>query len=97
MKLEEIIVRPLITEKLMAATGAGQYAFQVDVRASKRQIMDAVRLFFKVDPIKVRTMRVKGKARRSMKTRKEARLADWKKVIVTIKPDQKIDVFEATE
>lgn len=97
MKLEKVIIRPLITEKSMGGTSFGQFAFQVDRQATKRQIAQAVKHLFKVDPVKVQTMRVKGKTRRSLRTRKESRLPDWKKALVTLKEGQKIDLFEVTE
>ena len=97
MNLKEVIIKPIITEKLMTATGLGQFSFQVSPSATKRQIVAAVKKYFKVDPIKVRTVRVKGKERRSMRTRRTAKLSDWKKAIVTLREGQKIDAFEVTE
>ncbi|MCJ7827840.1 50S ribosomal protein L23 [Patescibacteria group bacterium] len=97
MDLKDIIKRPLITEKSLVATSLGKYSFAVDPRANKNQIKQAIRRFFKVDPVEIRTMRMKGKARRGMRSHKEVRLGQWKKAIVTLKEGQKIDAFEVTE
>ncbi len=97
MDLKRVIIRPIITEKSMVATSRGQYAFEVDPAATKKQISQAVRRFFAVEPIRVRTVVMKGKERRSMRTRQASRLGNWKKALVTLKEGQKIDAFEVTE
>lgn len=88
-----IIRRPLITEKaqIMAAQW-NAYAFEVDIRANKMQIKEAVEVAFSVRVINVRTITMKGKMKRY--GRRESKLPDWKKAMVTLAPGEKIELFE---
>jgi len=94
MDPRDIIVAPLITEKSMAGTAVGQYAFEVDRRATKTQIKHAIAEIFKVDVVKINTVNVGGKlknfARRGNRT--SGRQADWKKAVVTLAAGQKISL-----
>lgn len=89
-----ILKRPIISEKSLEAASRGEYAFEVDKNARKKDIAQAVKKVFGVDVKKVKTMVIKGKTRRSLKTRREYRLGNWKKAIVKLGEGQKIDVFE---
>ena len=92
MKLYEIIRRPVISEKSTAlAEVAGKYVFEVDSKANKHEIRDAVQKLFNVDVREVRTMVMHGKMKRV--GRFETKRANWKKAIVTLKEGQKIDFF----
>jgi large subunit ribosomal protein L23 len=88
----EVIVRPLITEKATILAGERKYAFEVDRRANKNQIRDAVKVAFKVQVTKVNTMNVRGKSRRVGRHYSHAR--DWKKAIVTLPEGDTIQIFE---
>ena len=88
-----IIKRPLITEKSMGLAGLGKYAFEVDINSNKIEIGQAVKQIFSVDVVKVNTLRVKGKTKR-MGRFPAGKTADWKKAYVTLKPGQRIDIFE---
>jgi len=88
-----IVKRPLITEKSMNVAAMGKYAFEVDINANKIDIADAVHKIFSVDVVKVNTLRVKGKSKR-LGRYPEGKTPDWKKAYVTIKPGQRIDIFE---
>ena len=88
-----IIKRPLITEKSMSLAGLGKYVFEVDISSNKIEIGQAVHQIFSVDVVKVNTLRVKGKTKR-MGRFPEGKTADWKKAYVTLKPGQRIQVFE---
>ena len=94
MEARDVIIAPLITEKSMAATAHAQYSFEVNRRATKTQIRQAVEQIFKVTVLKVNTVNVEGKvknfARRAMRT--HGKQADWKKAIVTLKAGEKIEV-----
>ena len=82
MKPEEIIVKPIITEKSNMGLEEGKYTFQVAKKATKVQIADAVETLFNVKVINVNTMMVKGKEKRVGAN--TGRRPDWKKAIVTI-------------
>lgn len=95
MKLDKIIIRPLITEKSMRETANGVYAFQVAEAAHKAQIREAVEKFFKVTVLKVRVLKRPGKRYKVGKNRREKTRKSLKKAIVSLKKGDKIDVFES--
>ena len=66
MNANQIIRRPLVTEKstLMRETGANVIAFEVDPKANKIQVKDAVEALFKVKVEEVRLFNVRGKVKR---------------------------------
>ncbi len=95
MKLpQEIIIKPIITEKSMNSTADKKYTFKVDRSAGKIEIARAVEELFSVKVAKVNTMRVPGQRRRRGMI--YGYTADWKKAVVTLKPDSKgIEFFES--
>ena len=92
MDARSIIVRPIISEKSYAGIEHNRYTFEVDKRASKPQIADAVAEVFKVTVTKVNTMNVPGKTRRLRTSVGTTRT--WKKAVVTLKQGDKIEFFE---
>ena len=89
----QIVKRPVITEKSNFATANNQYTFEVNRRANKTQIRDAIEHIFKVDVIGVRVINVAPKYGRWGR-RRVSRSSAWKKAVVTIAPDQRIEIFE---
>ena len=87
-----VLLRPIITEKTTVLTGLDKYVFEVDLRANKNQIKEAVQLAFNVRVSEVNTMKMKGKAKRF--GRKVTNRPDWKKAIVTLVAGDKIELFE---
>lgn len=84
-----VIKRPLITEKgLTLKEDERTLCFEVDDKASKRQIQEAVEQLFKVKVQQVRTMIVPGKLRRRGKY--SGYRADWKKAYVTLREGEKM-------
>ena len=79
---EEIIVRPVVTEKSNDELQAGKYTFEVNKKATKIEIAKAVEKLFEVKVLNVNTMTVRGKTKRVRY--KEGKTPDWKKAIVTI-------------
>ena len=82
MRPEEIIVAPVITEKSNDELQAGKYTFEVNKKATKIDIKNAVEKLFEVKVLQVNTMTVKGKEKRV--GRSVGKTSDWKKAIVTI-------------
>ena len=82
MRPDEIIIKPIITEKSNSAIQEGRYTFQVAKRATKIQIAESVEKLFDVKVLKVNTMIVKGKEKRVGAN--TGRRPDWKKAVVTI-------------
>jgi large subunit ribosomal protein L23 len=86
----EIIKTMRVTEKgTRQAEKYNQYTVVADRRANKREIRQAVQELFKVKVIKINTLSVRGKLRRS-RTPFEGRAPSWKKAIVTLRKDDKI-------
>ncbi len=94
MRPEHVIKRPLIlTEKGNRLREAeNQYMFEVATEANKAQIRTAVEKLWNVSVEKVHTLNVRGRVRRM--GRGHAKTLNWKKAIVTLKSDDKIDFFE---
>jgi len=89
----EILRRPIITEKSsFQSDNLDRYTFEVDVRANKHQIKEAVEQVFDVNVLSVNVINVRGKRRRWGKI--EGRTKNWKKAIVTLRPGQSIQFFE---
>jgi large subunit ribosomal protein L23 len=88
----QIVLRPLVTEKGMHKAGRyNAYAFEVNRLAGKDDIRKAVEELFDVKVLSVRTQNRKGKPR---KTRfRKGLTKDWKKAIVTLDPEDRIDFF----
>jgi large subunit ribosomal protein L23 len=92
--IHDILIRPVISEKSVAATERNNYTFAVARDANKFQIKAAVEAEFKVDVLGVRVLSVQPKQkRRGRKTL--GTVPGWRKAIVTIAPGQKIELFEA--
>jgi large subunit ribosomal protein L23 len=89
----QVVKRPIITEKSNVATEQNQYTFEVDRRANKTQVRDAVQHIFSVDVLGVRIINMAPKYGRWGRKRVK-RSPAWKKAIVTIAPDQRIEIFE---
>jgi large subunit ribosomal protein L23 len=87
-----IIMLPLITEKAQIGTALNKYEFEVDKRANKMQIKEAVEVAFSVSVKEVNTSMMKGKRRRY--GRALTKQPDWKKAVVTLAPGEKIELFE---
>jgi large subunit ribosomal protein L23 len=85
----QILKKPVITEKSVdARERARTLCFQVDRRATKIEIREAVQTLFKVKVDSVRTAIFHGKTRRRGRT--EGRRPDWKKAFVKLQPGEKI-------
>jgi len=92
MHIYDVVKRPLITEKATVMKEQNRYAFEVTKEANKRQIREAVEAAFKVNVVKVNVMSMPGKMRRI--GRRYVMTRSWKKAVVTLEPDQKIEFFE---
>lgn len=88
----QVILRTLVTEKGMhKATRYNQYAFEVNKLATKEDVRRAVEALFDVKVTKVRTQTRKGKPRRFKF--KFGYTKSWKKAMVTLHEDHRIDFF----
>ena len=90
---QDVILRPVITEKSMTGIAKKVYTFRVASEANKIEIANAVEELFGVKVAKVNTMHVRGRSRRV--GRNTGFTSDWKKAIVTLKEGSKaIEFFE---
>lgn len=92
--MNQVIKKPLITEKAMSLQEQGQYVFEVDPKANKIEIKKAVEEMFEVNVTSVRTLIRKGK-RKFRLTRRgymRGKTKDVKKAYVTLKEGQSIEL-----
>ena len=95
MHPHDILKRPVITEKSNFQSDVlGQYAFEVDRRANKQQIKEAVETIFDVAVERVRVINMPAKRARRYGRREVLRRTGWKKAIVTLAPGDRIEFFE---
>ena len=93
MNARDIILAPVITEKAVSMLPEKKYTFRVADKANKIEIAKAVEEIFGVKVAKVNTISMKGHLRRM--GRNEGYTSDWKKAIITLKPDSKtIEFFD---
>lgn len=88
----DVIKRPIITEKTSNLVENLQYTFEVEPKATKTEIKDAIEKIFKVKVVEIRTINVHRKAKRMQ--RFEGFKPAYKKAIVRLAAGQTIDVFE---
>jgi len=90
---EQIIRRPVVSEKSYDNIQQSKYTFEVAPEANKIEIKQAIEEAFKVSVVAVNTSSVRPKAKRLGWTR--GRTRGWKKAVVTLKTGDKIEFFEA--
>ncbi|TWT96650.1 50S ribosomal protein L23 [Botrimarina colliarenosi] len=88
----QVILKPLVTEKgVHRSTRHNAYAFEVNKLATKIDVRNAIEKLFDVKVVKVATQNRKGKTRRTRF--RLGQTSDWKKAIVTLHDDNRIDFF----
>lgn len=91
--INDVLVKPLITEKISTETdNFNRYGFVVNLKANKNQIKNAVETFYDVKVVAVRTTVVPGKVKRTPKSFKKT--SSFKKAIVELAQGQKIEFFK---
>ena len=98
LRLEDVLRRPIITEKNSMLMQQNQYTFEVHPDSTKILIKAAVEDAFGVKVKAVNTLNVKPKAKSRFVRRGAGRISGssraWKKAIVTVQPGDRIDIFE---
>ncbi len=92
MHVFEVLRRPIVTEKTTEMLDQSKFTFEVAKGANKMQIREAVEKAFSVNVVDVNVIRVPGKTRRVGK--RQVQTSAWRKGVVTLKPGQKIELFE---
>jgi large subunit ribosomal protein L23 len=95
--MNNIIIKPIITENSMKQAALGKYTFAVDKKADKGMIKRVVEQTFNVKVKAITTVIVKGKTKRSGIKRKEIQVSSWKKAVLLLEKGQKIGFFEIGE
>lgn len=89
----DIIKKPMITEKsTIQKESFNQVCFEVDRRANRVEIRNAVEKLFNVKVADVRTLQIKGKVKQ--RGRIVGKRRDWKKANVKLMPGERIEFFE---
>lgn len=96
--MNQILVRPLITEKMtnISAANEGKYGFLVSPKANKIEIKKAIEKKFDVHVVDVKTINHPGKIKSQFRKsgRFEGKTPRYKKAIITLKQGEKIELFE---
>jgi len=88
----DVLLAPRVTEKAAILSDSGVYVFRVTPRATKPQIARAIIEMFKVTPVKVRVVNVKGTRVTTRATGKKGRTDRIKKAYVYLKKGEKIEL-----
>jgi len=92
----DVIIEPVVSEKSYALLEKNVYTFRVHPDASKPEIHDAIESVFGVRVLKVNTLNRKGKRKRNRRSFSFGKRADTKRAIVTLHPDDRIELFEGS-
>jgi large subunit ribosomal protein L23 len=92
MNIEDVLIKPVISEKANALREQDKYVFIVRPDATKLQIKEAVRKLFNVKVVNCTTMNVAGKMKRGRGI--PGLTSSYKKAIVRVAPGEKIQAFE---
>lgn len=92
MNLYQVLKRPILTEKTDILRDNNQYVFEVDRKANKHQIKEAIEVIFDVRVESVNTMIMKPKLRR-MGRKAVVTQPAWKRAVVTLAPGERIQEF----
>ena len=93
MRINNTIIKPLVSEKSMAASNNNEYTFKVRKNANKNLIKNEITRMYNVEVQDVRTMIMPGKPKRVLRTRLQTKTPQWKKAIIKLKEGQSIDLF----
>lgn len=93
MRLSNLILKPIVTEKSYGLSGQGRYEFKVNMTATKGSIAMELKRLYGVDAVEVKTAIMPGKKRRLAGSRLFSRPLKWKKAVAKLKEGQTIDLF----
>ncbi|OGY41400.1 MAG: 50S ribosomal protein L23 [Candidatus Buchananbacteria bacterium RBG_13_36_9] len=87
-----MLIKPLITEKATHLVTQNKYSFAVAKSVNKNEVKKAIEGLYGVEPIDINIINVRGKFVRYGRT--FGKKKNWKKAIITLKPGDKIDIYE---
>ncbi len=92
---QNVLIRPVVSEKSYALMDENVYVFVVDPAATKIDVRNAVEQAFNVHVDNVNTLNRKGKTRRNRRNNTIGHRPDTKRAIVTLRQGDSIDLFES--
>ena len=92
MDNNDIIIKPILSEKTTDMAEGNKYVFKVPMITNKHMIKKAIKEIFNVTPVKINVMKVRG--RRKRVRHQYGYTSSWKKAIVTLNKNEKIELFE---
>lgn len=95
MKINEVLIKPVLTEKAINLAKSQVYCFFVNPKAKKSQIKEAIEELYSVDVAKIRVSYQKGKSKRIGRLRKEKKLRALKIAYIKLKKGE-INLFPTT-
>jgi len=87
-----ILIKPLVTEKATNLVANNQYSFMVAKSANKIEIKKAIKGLYGFEPLAINIVNMRGKQVQT--GRVSGKKKNWKKAIVTLKPGEKIEIYE---
>ena len=97
MRIHNVIIKPIITEKALSQTARGLYVFEVDVKANKHMIKETIEKIFKdITVASVKTMVTHGKQKRVGRRMKTKQSPDTKKAYIYLSKG-KIDIIPSSQ
>lgn len=90
--VDDIIIEPVVTEKSNIQREENKYVFRVSPETNKFEVVNAIKELFNVNPIKCNIAVVKGKPKKVRY--KKGYTSKWKKAIITLSENEKLDIFE---
>jgi large subunit ribosomal protein L23 len=90
----DVILAPVVSEKSYGLLDANTYTFVVHPDSNKTEIKEAIQAIFSVRVMNVNTLNRKGKVKRTRQV--VGRRKDTKRALVTLHPDDKIEIFEGS-
>lgn len=95
MDSRQVVIKPVVSEKSYGLLDRGVYTFEVHPDANKIEIRHAVEAIFGVTVARVNTLNRNGKRKRNRRAMTFGKRPDTKRAIVTLKGDDRIDLFES--
>ena len=92
MDIHQVLIKPTVTEKSTLLQESGKYTFQVDIRANKVEVKEAIERHYPVSVLDVNITKLHGKRKRFGP--RFTKKPDIKKAVITLKPGDRIDLVE---
>lgn len=94
MNIDQVLIRPLVTEKTSGNQEKGKYAFIVNGRATKVDVKSAIKILYAADVSKVNVILSPSKTRMVGRGREIIKRPNEKKVLITLKGQQSLDIHQ---